>query len=328
MNLDTCSRGELVAALLEARSELHRERAINEQLTQQLRDERGAKYNSQRNVLRARKQLADQHNLTLKDEAALVHRGRQGRYYTPYGGLRMAAKRSASNAAAKYFGVATETDVSHVTVTKWEITLRASMVAASRKWHAEQRGAIADAAVEILQAGEALARPVVTYSLNVMRGDASRVPRYGKVHIQEVGAGCVVEPVDDSQTWESVYERLSYRKDMGDLQRCSSSTVSATHAITLKQYKSIAQHIWTDRVVDLRPRMFALSGATEAVAALDSLAKPSPAAPAALPCPPSSTSSSHGPLPLPSLVPAIHAAVVPSSSTSSDSIMATLVSAA
>ncbi len=52
------------------------------------------------------------------------------RYFSARGGLTMALRRSISGVAATSLGLATEVDVHHVTVTKYELRLRAAQVSA------------------------------------------------------------------------------------------------------------------------------------------------------------------------------------------------------
>ena len=60
------------------------------------------------------------------------HRGKKGRWYTPRGGFLLAARRCMSNCAAYSVGLVLMRDLSHPTVTKWEIKFRAALVASSR----------------------------------------------------------------------------------------------------------------------------------------------------------------------------------------------------
>ena len=266
MDYSSCSREELVAALRE-------QKKLNACLRETLYSERLFRKNLDR---RHRRSLAELERLEKRQSdaaLALVHTGKTKTRYTPYGGLRMAAKRNMSNVAAYNFGVNQEVDVSHTTVVKWEVALRASMIASLRKWHIEHKSAIVEVFAAMLGApADPAAGPAVTYSLNTVRGDASQVMRFGKVHILEVVAGYIATPVDDSLEWHSVYPHFTYRKDMGDLQICGKATAEATHALVRKQLLSIAGS-WEDRVVDHRRLMFTASGQMDALAALEALEK-------------------------------------------------------
>ena len=73
------------------------------------------------------------------DLYASLFRGGRRRYLSDRGKLVLALRRTAGNIAASKLGVTLQLDVGRRQVTMGEITLRASLVAAARRFHAEHR---------------------------------------------------------------------------------------------------------------------------------------------------------------------------------------------
>ena len=131
-------------------------------------------------------------------------RGRAKRYMSIYGGFDVAIRRCLSNMAAYSLGLALHTDLSHQTVTRYEILLRAAMMSWSYHWHCANR-------VLLQRPGEDLAWCV---QLHCLRGDASNavVWQRCKLRVSEIDSAYITDDILPSSTTMDVHRWKSLRR--------------------------------------------------------------------------------------------------------------------
>lgn len=221
--------------------------------------------------------------------AAMTSRrdGRQ-RYFSGKGGLFLAAKRALSNAAAQSIGLTMGVDCHGTTVARWEITLRATMVAAFRFW---QRGHEDDMDnVAPWECGGFRLR------FRRIRCDATNTGVYkkAKLHVNEVMLGYITRPVRRETPWPAILEEFNgnCRTILGDLQMIRGTDTGVGMVGMLeKQLSASGVPSWADDAVPLGsalPLADALAAgdaaAADALAVGDAAASDAPA-PAGVPVP-------------------------------------------
>lgn len=161
------------------------------------------------------------------------HRGKKGRWYTPRGGFLLAARRCISNCAAYSVGLVIMRDLSHPTVTKWEIKFRAALVAASRMFVSH---AVEDIAQHLVSKADGW-----KFLYNSYRSDATNanVWQRSKLHCTEISTTFTGAAVCDDSQLKHVIEQLHSRTVLGDIQVVKDSTGEGTFACIRKQIQSI-----------------------------------------------------------------------------------------
>ena len=101
---------------------------------------RAGKRNEIKQRMRAETRLAASENKVaeLQHQLTSLQRAPNTRF-TVFGGLSAALRRTTSRVSASRFGIGLEFDVHHTTISTWELELDASLVAASRAFHADAR---------------------------------------------------------------------------------------------------------------------------------------------------------------------------------------------
>jgi hypothetical protein len=139
-------------------------------------------------------------------------RGKNSRWYTPRGGFLLAARRCLSNCAAYGIGFAIMRDVHHKTVCRWEIRLRAALVASSREFFRHATSEMAHHAMS----GE----PGFMFLINQYRSDATNadVWQRSKLHVTEVTSCFTPQPVLEETPFRDTLQQIQQRTIIGDLQ--------------------------------------------------------------------------------------------------------------
>eukprot|EP00959_Pyramimonas_sp_CCMP1952_P017387 369321-Pyramimonas_sp.AAC.1 len=158
-------------------------------------------------------------------------------------------RRCITNAPAMCLGLACELDVSGATVTKWEIHLRAAMIASARRFTHDMRARVAQLHESMSQSSAA------SLSVHCVRGGATNthVWQTSKLHTLEVGVGYTSVPIFPFDSFQWVIRNVLFRRDPGDLQVAGGSRTLDTLAMVRKQITSSGAASWNERVIDLHP---------------------------------------------------------------------------
>jgi hypothetical protein len=161
------------------------------------------------------------------------HRGKKGRWYTPRGGFLLAARRCISNCAAYSVGLVLMRDLSHPTVTKWEIKFRAALVASSRLFVTT---AVEDITHHLVSKADGW-----KFLFNSYRSDATNanVWQRSKLHVTDISTTYTGAAVCDDSQLKHVIEELQSRTVLGDIQVIKDSTGEGTFACIRKQIQSV-----------------------------------------------------------------------------------------
>lgn len=178
----------------------------------------------------ARAQLEDD-----RDDRSRVKRGPCQRYFTTLGGLSIAVRRTASNIAAGAVSMMVQMDMSDRTVSKYELKLRAAILASTKNFHSSHQLELRTTEDNALDARS------FRFELHVMRGDATNAQCWQKQKLRcmELETWYMVDPIQRSSTWESVRAKLACKRIVGDLQISTFSTGGGCLALIDKQVASV-----------------------------------------------------------------------------------------
>lgn len=178
---------------------------------------------------------------TQKQEAVVskFKRGPAGRYFTGRGGLCMAARRCVGNIAAQNLGLVLGVDLHPKTIGRWELRLRASLLACMRRFHRDMCATISEPTV--------CTAPGLKIGMHGIRADATtaKVWQHGKIHVTEVQSVYVTRNIYVESSWEQVRASMVEKKMLSDLQQVGpgSSSARGMLGMTEKQVQSLALHV-------------------------------------------------------------------------------------
>ena len=141
----------------------------------------------------------------------------------------MAFRRCISNCAASTLGLVLETNLSHQTIAKYEVNLRAAILASARLWHQRMQDVMAG-----YSGGQWTAAPAV--QIHCSRGDATNaaVWQRSKLHVLEVDS-LYSPPLVHTLAWDAVLPTTTSRKMLSDLQVVGEKSGNTLHALVLQQ---------------------------------------------------------------------------------------------
>ena len=157
------------------------------------------------------------------------HKGNQKRYFTWVGGFNLACRRAAAHGAAWTLGLSAGLDISHPTMAKYEIRLRAALKASHRFFSLGSEVAMHLHACDESTAGH-------MYRIMSISGDATNAKIWQEcsLHTTEMSLTMTGAPVFEDSTFEAVCENLVSRNMLGDLQIVGDKTAGGTLAIASK----------------------------------------------------------------------------------------------
>ena len=195
-----------------------------------------------RRKTKAQARLTTQNRNLQKVAVDLAHpfkRGRNHRYCSPAGGFAMALRRNTSKCSTTCFGVAAGVDLHAKTVTKYELALRASLVAADLNCVRDSLSAIKDHVVS----GDS----GMMYRFVALQGDATNANCWqkSKLHSTEVVCRYTQQPIcsDEAQATEafdSHFMQSRSRTMNGYLQVVQDGTMGGTLGIYKRQLEEMA----------------------------------------------------------------------------------------
>ena len=152
--------------------------------------------------LRAEKEAADKKYMLKKGS---------GRYFSVAGGLMLALRRCLCNTAAYTAGLGFGLDVHGTTVRRWEVRLRACMLARFRDWLRTQDEACREPAIHLRQSLRIRFRQV--------RGDATNALVWMKCKLNVVQLHCafVSDMVFKTTPWDTIVGNLQDGQILADL---------------------------------------------------------------------------------------------------------------
>jgi hypothetical protein len=128
-----------------------------------------------------------------------LRRGKQGRYFSPEGGLELALRQSASLAASHSFGIAAAMHIHGSNISRWKVRLRACQILEFRTWLATvlegQRAPI-----------ESWEQPGLCIVMRRIRQDATQSDAWKgrKLSVTELLASSPRVPIFQGMSWDDV----------------------------------------------------------------------------------------------------------------------------
>ena len=167
-----------------------------------------------------------------------------GRFLTAQAGLRTALLRAAANMSAKKTGVALQTDMHHSTVTRWEVLLAASILAAGRA----ERADLEDHQVDVLRQPSDDVKRVITCTVHAVCCDATNtaVWQKTKLHNLQVRSFYFCENLASDIPLGELANHVEVVTSMADLRPVVDSSVAGIHALMAAQVSSLGIKSWQD----------------------------------------------------------------------------------
>eukprot|EP00959_Pyramimonas_sp_CCMP1952_P098324 2055155-Pyramimonas_sp.AAC.2 len=139
-----------------------------------------------------------------------------------------------SNVAAHALGLCLGMDIHRTTVCRWEVWLRAALVASAKHFHASCRAEMA------------LSTSGLHVQLHCLRGDATNACIWNrqKLRCAELSSYYVLGGVYPDTDWDAFKSCISHRTILGDLQVVKGGGGEYTHSIVTKQMDSVGFHDW------------------------------------------------------------------------------------
>ena len=173
---------------------------------------------------------------------AIVKRGRADRYFSVRGGLMLAGRRAISRVSLSGLALVLGLDVSRTTAQRWELSLRASRVAAMRSFYKLGYAQLAEASFRSSDESEDSGKNAWTFSVHTMECDATNSSiwrKTHKLHVLHVTSAFVTHPVRRDSSMDEVLANTTVKSMMGDLQIVGGGSGHFSLGMMQKQLASV-----------------------------------------------------------------------------------------